>query len=321
MHYDIFNGDADGIISLLQLRLAEPKTSVLVTGVKRDIDLLNQVSGQLQTDDTVTVLDVSMQKNQQGLLIALEKGVAVFYADHHQSGDIPTHPQLSAHISLDANICTGLIVDRLLQGRYHTWAITAAYGDNLIKVADGLAKDAGLSDEQAQQLKALGTLINYNGYGGCVEDLHFHPKALFELLLTFPDPFLLFDDKASPYYQLKAAFDDDFANALAIEPEYTSEIVCVYRLPAAAWSSRISGVLGNHLANSAPNKAHVVLTTQSAENVMVSLRAPLNNKQGAVAVCSQFATGGGREAAAGINVLPIESIERFIETTEQYYSI
>ena len=38
--YDVFNGDADGICSLLQLRLAAPCDAVLVTGVKRDIALL-----------------------------------------------------------------------------------------------------------------------------------------------------------------------------------------------------------------------------------------------------------------------------------------
>ena len=43
MNYDIFNGDADGICALTQLRNAEPRESVLVTGVKRDIELLQQV--------------------------------------------------------------------------------------------------------------------------------------------------------------------------------------------------------------------------------------------------------------------------------------
>jgi hypothetical protein len=34
---DVFNGDADGLCALHQLRLAEPVQSELVTGVKRDI--------------------------------------------------------------------------------------------------------------------------------------------------------------------------------------------------------------------------------------------------------------------------------------------
>ena len=42
MNYDIFNGDADGIIALLQLRLADPIGAELVTGVKRDIKLVEK---------------------------------------------------------------------------------------------------------------------------------------------------------------------------------------------------------------------------------------------------------------------------------------
>ncbi len=42
--YDIFNGDADGICALHQLRLEEPRASVLVTGVKRDVRLLDRVT-------------------------------------------------------------------------------------------------------------------------------------------------------------------------------------------------------------------------------------------------------------------------------------
>ena len=39
MDYDVFNGDADGIISLVQLRLSDPRDAELVTGRKRDIKL------------------------------------------------------------------------------------------------------------------------------------------------------------------------------------------------------------------------------------------------------------------------------------------
>ena len=42
-YYDVFNGDADGLCSLHQLRLDEPRDSVLVTGAKRDIELLQRV--------------------------------------------------------------------------------------------------------------------------------------------------------------------------------------------------------------------------------------------------------------------------------------
>jgi intracellular sulfur oxidation DsrE/DsrF family protein len=82
MHYDVFNGDADGIIALLQLRLAEPKQATLVTGVKRDIKLVEQVVAAGDAV-TATVLDISMEKNSAALQSLLASGVEVFYCDHH----------------------------------------------------------------------------------------------------------------------------------------------------------------------------------------------------------------------------------------------
>ena len=201
MNYDIFNGDADGIIALLQLRLATPQESTLITGVKRDINLVAKVD--VQTGDKLTVLDISMEKNIVALELALRSGAEVFYADHHRAGDIPQHENLSAHIDLDANTCTALIIDNLLNGQFHEWAITAAYGDNLIAKADDLADAAGLSCEQKSQLKELGTLINYNGYGAKVGDLHFDPAELYQALLTYPSPFDVIADQASPFISFK----------------------------------------------------------------------------------------------------------------------
>ncbi|KLN67174.1 DHHA1 domain-containing protein [Vibrio sp. VPAP30] len=317
MHFDVFNGDADGIIALLQLRLAEPKVAALVTGVKRDIRLLDKL--EATSGDSVTVLDISMEQNKVGLEKLLANGLDIFYADHHKSGDIPRNANLDAHIDLDANTCTALIIDELLAGRYHAWAITAAYGDNLIAKADELADKEGLSDEQKQQLKELGTLINYNGYGAELEDLHFHPAALFHELLAYDDPFAVIADHNSPFLVLRAAYQADMARALAITAKYRSANLAVFELPNQASSRRISGVYGNHLANQAPNSAHAVLTENRDGTYTVSLRAPLNNKQGAGDICIQFPSGGGRAAAAGVNALPKEQLTAFIEVVEQYY--
>ncbi|RYU65219.1 DHH family phosphoesterase [Aliivibrio finisterrensis] len=317
MNYDIFNGDADGIIALLQLRLTNPQESTLITGVKRDINLVSKVDAK--AGDSFTVLDISMEKNRVALELALSSGAEVFYADHHRAGDVPEHENLSAHIDLDANTCTALIVDKLLNGQFHEWAITAAYGDNLIAKADELASVAGLSFEQKSQLKELGTLINYNGYGAKVDDLHFDPAALYQALLQYSSPFDVIADKASPFYQLQAAYQFDMDNALAIKAQHKSEKLGLFELPNEAWARRISGVYGNLLANQNPDSAHAVLTQNSDGTCMVSLRAPLNNKQGAGEICSSFATGGGREAAAGINALPKEKIAEFITVVENKY--
>ena len=74
--FDVFNGDADGILSLVQLRRAEPKPSAaLITGRKRDIQLLSRFNAQ--TGDSVTVLDVSMRSNMADLSRILERGASV----------------------------------------------------------------------------------------------------------------------------------------------------------------------------------------------------------------------------------------------------
>ncbi|EEX35610.1 MAG: DHH family phosphoesterase [Vibrio metschnikovii] len=317
MHYDVFNGDADGIIALLQLRLAEPIESQLVTGVKRDIQLLKKLT--VNPGDSVTVLDISMAKNVFDLQRLLSEGASIFYADHHQSGDVPYHANLTAHIDLNANICTGLIIDRLLAGRFHHWAIAAAYGDNLIATANQLALQAGLTTFQAEQLQSIGTLLNYNGYGQQLEDLHFHPAELLRSLLNYPCPFMLIDDHHSPYHRLKRAYQQDMAQAQSLEAYYQSRELRVFVLPNQSASHRVSGVFGNLLANQQPSQAHLVLTEADSESYTVSLRAPLANKHGAGAICAQFVSGGGREAAGGVNRLAKSQLSQLIERVETYY--
>lgn len=315
----MFNGDADGIISLIQLRLSQPLEACLITGVKRDIQLLKKLT--LAPEDSLTVLDISMEKNNTPLIQILDKGSDVFYADHHRSGDIPQHDNLKALIDLDANTCTALIIDQHLKGQYHAWAICAAYGDNLIAKADELATAAGYSKLQSDQLKELGTLINYNGYGAALSDLHFDPAELYRLLLTYSSPFDVIADEHSPFKQLQTAYEQDLASALAIPHQYKSASLSIFELPDEAWSRRISGVYGNLLANQEPNSAFAVLTKNADKSYLVSLRAPLNNKQGAGEICSQFESGGGRAAAAGINCLEPSALNQFIALVEEKYML
>jgi len=63
--YDVFNGDADGICALIQLRLAEPCESTLVTGVKRDIALAKKVP--VESPAQVNILDISLDKNRKAV--------------------------------------------------------------------------------------------------------------------------------------------------------------------------------------------------------------------------------------------------------------
>jgi oligoribonuclease NrnB/cAMP/cGMP phosphodiesterase (DHH superfamily) len=107
MHYDVFNGDADGICALIQLRLAQALESTLITSIKRDIQLLDKFS--VSSGDSITVLDISFQKNRHRVVEFLNAGASIFYVDHHQSGEIPNHPNLKTLIDTDSALCTSLL--------------------------------------------------------------------------------------------------------------------------------------------------------------------------------------------------------------------
>ena len=130
-HYTVFNGDADGLCSLHQLRLEYPLDSVLITGAKRDVALLGCVDAH--AGDAVTVLDVSVASNRAALTALLEREVTVQYFDHHFAGELPEHAGLRAVIDTSPRVCTGILVDKYLQGRRRIWAVVAAFGDNLVQ--------------------------------------------------------------------------------------------------------------------------------------------------------------------------------------------
>ncbi|WP_411991699.1 DHH family phosphoesterase [Agarivorans sp. DSG3-1] len=318
-HIDIFNGDADGIISLIQLRLNEPKDSILVTGVKRDNQLMNDF--EFKAADQVTVLDISMEKNQAGLKQALDLGAQVEYFDHHRAGDIPQHDNLFAQIDTSADMCTALLVDAKLKGKYRHWAIAAAYGDNLIAKANELAEAEGLNKEQRNQLKELGVLVNYNGYGSSIEDLHFAPAELFNQLRSYHSPFDVITDPNSPFRELKKAYEQDMSLAKSVSPHYQSSSLKVVILPNSSWARRVSGVLGNELANSDPSRAHLILTKRNSDTSVVSLRSPISKKYGAGDICAKYDTGGGRESSAGINNFPLASLNSLVSDIESFYCV
>ncbi|MEZ9442620.1 DHH family phosphoesterase [Vibrio sp. 10N.222.54.F12] len=319
MYYDVFNGDADGIIALLQLRKAAPKCSKLVTGVKRDIALLQRVVKQNDISGC-TILDISMEKNIDSLYELIDLDIPLFYCDHHRTGEVPQADNFTALIDLEANTCTSLLINQQLAGRYADWAIVGAYGDNMYVNADQLADVIGLSCNERTFLKELGTLINYNSYGTSIDDLHIDPAELFQQLMCYSSPFDLKRDLISPYYALKQGYQADYQHVELLTPIVCTDVSEIYLLPCEAWAKRVSGVFGNVLANQSPDKAHAVLTlNDNKKDYTVSVRAPLNNRTGADEVCCQFVTGGGRKAAAGINALPIENKNEFIKVLNKFY--
>jgi len=327
--FDVFNGDADGLCALHQLRLAHPVESELITGVKRDVDLLRRVSGGKNTnqkakrEDIVCVLDISLDQNRQSLLRLLDRGVNVLWFDHHFAGDILDHPNLKAYINTAPDVCTSLLVSRYLQDKYLSWAVVAAFGDNLHDVASHVAAPLHLEQGQLQELRQLGECLNYNGYGITVDDLYFHPSDLYRRMKPFSDPFTFIEEEDA-FQVLQRGMGDDRCRVMETAPEFKDACSALFLLPDEAWARRVSGIFSNELARRYPARAHAVaMQLSNGKNrgtFRISVRAPLALKEGADELCRQFPTGGGRKAAAGINALPQKDFDAFMRCFRAAFS-
>lgn len=304
-HYDCFNGDADGLCALHQLRLAQPCAATRVTGVKRAIALVQRVPAE--AGDTVTVLDVSLAANREAVAALLARGVRVEYFDHHHPGEPLVHPGLTLHLDTGAAVCTSVLVDRHLAGAHRPWAVVGAYGDNLAATAAALAPELDAAGHAV--LRELGEAINYNAYGETEADLLVPPAQLYEALRTHADPFSFAADPLARRLADHQRQDLALAHAVPVERLHAGAALCF--LPAAPWARRVQGVWANALARGAPQRAHAVVCDRGDGSVIVSVRAPLARPAGTDALCRAFG-GGGRAGAGGVDRLPCEQVEAFL---------
>jgi hypothetical protein len=306
--YDVFNGDADGICALHQLRLVHPCDSILITGVKRDVQLLEKFrSGQ---GDHITVLDISLDTNIDALKNHLANGAIISYFDHHTADRAFLHPGLSLHWNDAVDVCTSILVNRHLHNQYAIWANVAAFGDNLIQTGFAMAANSGLTTTEAHQLLELGTLLNYNAYGEQLEDLNVAPGDLYQDLHQYENPYD-FIASSSYFALLRDSYAKDMAMLEGIQASYEQGHAAIYVLPNHSWARRISGLLANRLKDQSSEKSFSVLTQKTDGNYVVSVRSADPVNKPASQFCATFSGGGGRQAAAGINDLPKEDLERF----------
>jgi single-stranded DNA-specific DHH superfamily exonuclease len=315
--YDVFNGDADGICALHQLRLHEPREATLVTGVKRDIRLLERLANV--HDATVTVLDISYHENREQVAGLLERDCSILYFDHHYAGEVARHPALETYIETAPEVCTSLLVDDHLGGRYRAWAVTAAFGDNLVDQARIAARPLRLTEQELEALHTLGEVLNYNGYGDTLEDLHFDPAELYRAVHGYADP-LEFFGNAPEAEALQRGFLADMARAKRLSPLLDVPAGRVFRFPDLVWARRVMGVYANRLANETPESATALIVDNPDGTLRISVRAPLERPTGADALCRAFPTGGGRTGAAGITACPPGELPRFLTEFEQAFS-
>jgi hypothetical protein len=318
MHYDIFNGDADGIFSLHQYRLHNPLSQAqLITGVKRDICLLSQVENVRNC--SLSVFDISLDSNRSSLLQLLQNNNKVIYFDHHFAGELIDCQGLQLHINPSPTTCTSLIVNNVLRERHGLWAVCGAFGDNLLEPAIKLAKSFHLSKRQTDLLREFGELYNYNSYGSSLSDLLFHPCDLYEGVQPFADPFEYLKN-SQQVCALQAAYHSDLALAMQQKELQTPGRNRIYYLPDAPWARRVVGVFSNLRAREQTASAHTIITENHDGTLRISVRAPLEAQHHADTLCKLYSTGGGRAAAAGINSLPKDMLERFLSTFNAFYS-
>ena len=303
----VCNGDADGLCAALQWRLHDTAPDLLVTGMKREIELLERV--RAGAGDEVCVFDISIQRNHDSLLRLLDAGASVRYFDHHAAPDVPSHALLEAHLDTSSGVCTSLLVDRWIGGAFRAWALVGAYGDNLAPAADRLGQGSGIDAADRVRLRCLGEAINYNAYGDDEGDARIAPHRLYAILVRYRDPREMLASE-HVFDEIDAVRRDDLDRAMRVPPHWQSPTACAYVLDDAPWSRRVLGSFANECANAEPARAHAVLKRRG-DALAVSVRSPLLAPSGADTLCARFG-GGGRARAAGVDHLPASDLDRFV---------
>ena len=199
--------------------------------------------------------------------------------DHHLAGEY--EGGIEQNINTSPKVCTALIVEEYL-GVKSSWTQVALHGD-------------GLSDVSSEpKLKELGELLNYNGYGADLSDLHFHPDDLMLSCLSAktPEEFL----KTNEFKTLKLGFAEDIEKSSKVKL-----INGAYIMPNEPWARRVVGVFA-HRINAKSSGPHVI-AIEKDNTFQVSLRG----RKGIGELCAMFG-GGGRETAGGIDNLPKEDM-------------
>ena len=168
-------------------------------------------------------------------------------------------------------------------------------------------------------MRQLGELFNYNGYGSTLVDLLFHPQELYEAIKPFADPFEYLEN-SQHIKTLQTTYQSDIALAMQEKELETPGKNRVYYLPNTPWAHRIVGVFSNIRARERTDAAHAIITDNYDGSLRISVRAPLEDRRNADTLCKLYPSGGGRAAAAGINSLPKDILDLFLNSFHSFYS-
>jgi hypothetical protein len=315
----LFNGDADGIVAqhILGMQLGQPE--LRITGLKRDIQLLSKLPILDSAD--LHALDISLRSNEDAIPALLAKeNIHLTWYDHHDPGEGITHPRLVQHIHQAPGMCTGAIVNAVCGRRFPLWAAMAAFGDNLPVTAEALAKEGRASLEEVKLIQKTGILLNYNAYGEQPEDVLFQPATLAQEISRFTAA-QEFCQQNSIFTPLENQFNSDEAHFHDLKPLIQNPCAMAYLVPAEAWARRFSATWANQTVLENPLQALAIIHLRSDGNYLVSIRAPRGQVRApsAADLAAEFPTGGGRKLAAGINNLPSDDFNRFLNRFVDFF--
>ena len=318
----LFNGDADGIISQHIAELSGLHADKRITGLKREIALLQRVSADEASD--LYVFDINLETNRDALERLLKNpDIRIFWYDHHEAGIIPTHPNLKTRIQNTRGTCSALLVHAAFPGADPRWAAMAAFGDNLPQAAHALLAPLHLDPAAIETLREAGELINYNAHGETPADVLFQPLEVAERMSGFMDP-AAFIRESGLIEPLRQQIREDEHLLGGLRPERAQEGAQLFKLPAEAWARRLGSTFASRLALAEPGRAVATMQLLQDGSWQVSIRAPRSPRGGKDAanasdLALEFPTGGGRALAAGINRLPAGDADAFIRRFFELY--
>lgn len=99
--------------------------STLVTGVKRDINLLRSL--EAGAGDVLTGFYISFDSNRADALRLLAAGAALRWFDHHFAGEAVAHSGLEASIDTSPDACSSLLASIRRSSSCRTWWWTCCW--------------------------------------------------------------------------------------------------------------------------------------------------------------------------------------------------
>ena len=254
---DVCAGDADALCAVLQWRLHEPKAAQMVSGPLCATASLGRF--QLLPGDDVLVCNVPFNSQPAPGMSGPIGNARVQYLDCRGQAPGDSSPYSKAGHSTDAKVCTSLLVNHLLQGKFGGWALVGAYGSQVQQGVNAHALQLGFSAGARKRLQRLGEVITYNAEVIHPRYLYAEPATLYARLLRYDDP-LEFLQSESLADELDELRQSDLQTGLAWKPYWRDAHASVYVLPDEAWAARVARYLKSRLAILDPERAIAVLS-------------------------------------------------------------